>query len=168
MHDPQPCHFQALKWLLRYIQGTITYDFPLLPSPLTLSTYVDVDYAFDVYDRKSTTGFCMFLGLNLISWYVKKQTTVAKSSTEAEYRALASSTSDIIWLRCLLQEFDAKQLHPTEVFCDNTSAIALTKNPVFHARTKHIKIDYHFISQHIKEKEIEVLTSAQSNSPLIS
>ncbi|KAI0494924.1 hypothetical protein KFK09_025070 [Dendrobium nobile] len=157
MHDPQPRHFQALKRLLLYIQGTITFGIPLLQSLLNLSTYVDADWASDPHDRKSTIGFCTFLGSNLISWSIKKQTTVAKSSTEAEYRALASATPDIVWLRRLLQDFDVKQIQPTKVYCDNTFAIALARNPVFHARTKHIEIDYHFISQHLKEKEIELL-----------
>ncbi|XP_020672186.2 uncharacterized protein LOC110092130 [Dendrobium catenatum] len=157
MHDPQPGDFQALKRLLSYIQGTITYGLPPLHTNLDLTTYVDVDWASDNTDQKSTTGFCTFLGSNLISWTLKKQNTVAKSSTEAEYRALAAATSDILWLRRLLREFDASQTQPTKIFCDNTSAIALAKNPIFHARTKHIEIDYHFISHHINNKEIKVL-----------
>ncbi|XP_020689411.1 uncharacterized protein LOC110104580 [Dendrobium catenatum] len=98
MHDPQHIHLQTLKRLLRYIQGTITYGLPLRRSNLTLQSYVDADWASDQTDRKSISGFCTFLGDNLISWYVKKHVIVAKSSTEAEYRALAASTSDVLWL----------------------------------------------------------------------
>ncbi|XP_020693844.1 uncharacterized protein LOC110107798 [Dendrobium catenatum] len=116
---------------------------------LTLTTYADADWASSIKDRKSITGFCTYLGPNLILWSVKKQTTVAKSSTEAEYRALAATTSDVIWLRRLLHDFHAPQSQPTAIFCYNISAIALGNNPTFHVRTKHIEIDHHFISDHI-------------------
>ncbi|PKU65068.1 Retrovirus-related Pol polyprotein from transposon TNT 1-94 [Dendrobium catenatum] len=93
----------------------------------------------------------MFLSrTNLISWFVKKQTTVAKSSTEAEYRSLSSAISGVQWLHHLLSELHLLQKDPSIIHCDNTFAIALANSPVFHARTKHIEIDYHFISEHIK------------------
>ncbi|PKU72622.1 Retrovirus-related Pol polyprotein from transposon TNT 1-94 [Dendrobium catenatum] len=98
----------------------------------------------------------MFLGPNLISWSVKKQVTVAKSSTEVEYHSLSSATSEILWLRRLLSEFQVSQTQPTTLNCDNTSAISLAHNFIFHARTKHIEIDYHFISGHIKQGEINI------------
>ncbi|KAI0505062.1 hypothetical protein KFK09_016019 [Dendrobium nobile] len=156
MHNPQPTHVHALKRTLRYLQGTLNYGLPLCRGDLTLQTFADADWASDSADRKSVSGFCTFLGKNLISWSVKKQITVAKSSTEAEYRALAAATSDVIWLRRLLTDFDAPPSKPTTIFCDNVSALALALNPVFHARTKHIEIDYHFISHHIQHKEISV------------
>ncbi|XP_020684128.1 uncharacterized protein LOC110100800 [Dendrobium catenatum] len=156
MHDPQPIHLKRLKRLLRYIKGTISYGLPLIRSRLILQSYVDADWATDQTDRKSISGFCTFLGHNLISWSVKKQVTVARSSIEVEYRALASATSDVLWLRRLLVDFDAAQTSPTNIFCDNISAMTLANNPVFHARTKHIEIDYHFIIHHIRSKEISV------------
>ncbi|PKU60478.1 Retrovirus-related Pol polyprotein from transposon TNT 1-94 [Dendrobium catenatum] len=156
MHNPTNGNFQAIKRLLRYIQGTISYGLPLNPGNMQLTTFVDADWASNSVDRKSVTAFCSFLGPTLISWCVKKQVTVAKSSTEAEYRALSSATSDIIWLRRLLDDFSLPQSKPTSIYCDNTSAIALAHNPVFHARTKHIEIDYHFISQHIQQKAISI------------
>ncbi|PKU67051.1 Retrovirus-related Pol polyprotein from transposon TNT 1-94 [Dendrobium catenatum] len=156
MHHPRICDFQALKRLLRYIKGTIQFGLPITQGDLHLRTYTDANWAADTSDRKSTTGYCTFLGPNLISWSVKKQNTVAKSSTEAEYRSLSSATSDILWLRRLVNEFHQPQAAPTTIFCDNTSAIALARNPVFHARTKHIEIDYHFISGHIKQGDIQI------------
>ncbi|XP_020700276.1 uncharacterized protein LOC110112404, partial [Dendrobium catenatum] len=96
MHNPSLHHFQLLKRLLRYIKGTIHFGLPICKGDLTLRSYADADWAADSTDRKSVTGFCTFLGPNLISWHVKKQVTVAKSSTEAEYRALSSATSDVI------------------------------------------------------------------------
>ncbi|PKU66248.1 Retrovirus-related Pol polyprotein from transposon TNT 1-94 [Dendrobium catenatum] len=156
MHQPTVQDFQSLKRLLRYIKGTTSFGLPLTSGELILQTYTDADWASDSSDRKSISGFCTFLGPNLISWTVKKQVTVAKSSTEAEYRSLSAATSDVIWLRRLAEEFDLPQTTPTLIHCGNTSAIALAKNPVFHARTKHIEIDYHFIRQHIASGEISI------------
>ncbi|PKU87907.1 Retrovirus-related Pol polyprotein from transposon TNT 1-94 [Dendrobium catenatum] len=156
MHCPRNCDFQALKRLLRYIKGTIDFGLPITKGGLRLRTYVDADWAADSSDRKSISGFCTFLGHNLISWSVKKQTTVARSSTEAEYRSLSAATSDVLWIRRLAAEFGISSTGPTTIYCDNTSAIALAHNPVFHARTKHIEIDYHFISEHIKQGAIRV------------
>ncbi|XP_020672222.1 uncharacterized protein LOC110092150 [Dendrobium catenatum] len=165
MHSPTIKDFQALKRILRYLQGTSTYGLPVVRGLLSLSTYVDADWAADQHDQKSVTCFCTFLGPNLISWCVKKQPTVAKSSTEAEYRALASATSDVIWLRRLLGELNAPQTTATRIFCDNTSAMALAHNPIFHARTKHIEIDHHFINQHIQSNAIQLLHISSAEQP---
>ncbi|PKU87324.1 Retrovirus-related Pol polyprotein from transposon TNT 1-94 [Dendrobium catenatum] len=156
MHKPRNCDFHALKRLLRYIKGTAAYGLPITRGDLQLCSYTDADWAADPSDQKSTTGSCTFLGPNLVSWTLKKQNTVAKSSTEAEYLGLSSATLDILWLRRLATEFHISQTKPTTIFCDNTSAISLSNNPVFHARTKHIEIDYHFISGHIQQGEIQV------------
>ncbi|PKU62264.1 Retrovirus-related Pol polyprotein from transposon TNT 1-94 [Dendrobium catenatum] len=156
MHMPTILDFQALKRLLRYVKGTLSFGLPLTTGDLTLRTYTDADWASDSSDRKSISGFCTFLGPNLISWSVKKQVTVAKSSTEAEYRSFSAATSDVIWLRRLTEELGLSQPSPTQIFCDNTSAIALARNPVFHARTKHIEIDYQFIRQHLMHGAISI------------
>ncbi|XP_020680375.1 uncharacterized protein LOC110098020 [Dendrobium catenatum] len=154
MHEPQPQHFYMLKRLLRYIKGTLDFGIPITKTNLILTSFSDVDWAGDPISRKSTTGYCSFLGDIIISWKVQKQQTVARSSTESEYRALAALTSDVIWIRRLLQEFGIPQDSPTSIFCDNTSAIALANNPVFHARTKHIEIDHRFIRDHIHSNHI--------------
>ncbi|PKU62931.1 Retrovirus-related Pol polyprotein from transposon TNT 1-94 [Dendrobium catenatum] len=156
MHHPRNCDFQAIKRLMRYIKGTLSFGLPLITGDLSLRSYTDADWAANPTDRKSISGFCTFLGPNLISWSVKKQTTVARSSTEAEYRALSSATTDTLWLRRLATDFNIPQLTPTTIYCDNMSSIALAHNPVFHARTKHIEIDYHFISGHIQQGNITV------------
>ncbi|PKU87323.1 Retrovirus-related Pol polyprotein from transposon TNT 1-94 [Dendrobium catenatum] len=165
MHKPTNRNFQALKRLLRYIKGTIDYGLPITKGDLTLRTYTDVDWAADSTDHKSVKGFCTYLGSTLISWHVKKQATVAKSSTEAEYRSLSSATSDVIWLRRLAADFLIPQPLPTPMYCDNISALALANNPVFHARTKHIEIDYHFISDHIKAKDVAIYHISSTNQP---
>ncbi|KAI0488020.1 hypothetical protein KFK09_027843 [Dendrobium nobile] len=157
MQNPTDQDFKALKRLLRYIKGTITYGLSITTGSLELRTYTDADWAADASDRKSISGYCTFLGPNLISWTVKKQATVAKSLTEAEYRSLSAAISDVIQLRRLAEELQIPQQTPTTIHCDNTSAIAIAKNSVFHARTKHIEIDYHLIRQHISSNAIRLI-----------
>ncbi|PKU78985.1 Retrovirus-related Pol polyprotein from transposon TNT 1-94 [Dendrobium catenatum] len=156
MHQPRNSDFQSLKRLLRYIKGSLSFGLPIQTGQMTLRSYSDADWGADTMDRKSISGFCTFLGPNLISWSVKKQTTVARSSTEAEYRSLSSATSDVLWIRRLAADLGIPQKHPTVIHCDNTSTIALSNNPVFHARTKHIELDYHFISDHIRNNNISI------------
>ncbi|PKU82870.1 Retrovirus-related Pol polyprotein from transposon TNT 1-94 [Dendrobium catenatum] len=164
MHQPTNSDLQALKRLLRYIKGTLTYGLPIHIGDLSLRTYTDADWASDMTDRKSISGYCTFLGSTLISWTVKKQVTVAKSSTEAEYRALSAATSDVLWIHRLLDEVGISQQQPTTIHCDNISAMALAKNPVFHARTKHIEIDYHFIRQHLNSGAIQLSYIASTDN----
>ncbi|PKU66971.1 putative mitochondrial protein [Dendrobium catenatum] len=154
MHEPLPKHFYLLKRLLRYIKGTLHFGLPITKTDLVLKSFSDADWAGDPITRKSTTGFCSFLGTTLISWTVKKQNTVSRSSTESEYRALAALTSDIIWLRRLLTDFGIPQNYPTNLYCDNMSAIALANNPVFHSRTKHVEIDQKFVRDNIQQHHI--------------
>ncbi|PKU81068.1 putative mitochondrial protein [Dendrobium catenatum] len=144
MHRPLLLHFQLLKRVLRYLQGTIDYGLFLQKTELHLAAFSDSDWAGDQLDRKSTTGYCIYLGKALITWSVKKQSTVARSSTEAEYRSLAAAAVDLIWLRRLCQDFHIS-LDTTPLFCDNVSAMDIASNPIFHTRTKHIEIDHHFI-----------------------
>ncbi|PKU83306.1 Retrovirus-related Pol polyprotein from transposon TNT 1-94 [Dendrobium catenatum] len=157
LQNPTIHDYTRLKRLLRYVKGTQHLGLPITRGSLELTTYCDADWASDATDRKSITGFCTFLGNNILSWSVKKQTTVAKSSTEAEYRALASALSDVIWLRRLLLDFQIPLDKPTTIFCDNASALSLAHNPVFHARTKHIEIDHHFLSDHIQKQTITTI-----------
>ncbi|PKU70211.1 Retrovirus-related Pol polyprotein from transposon TNT 1-94 [Dendrobium catenatum] len=156
MHDPRPMHFYLLKRLLRYIQGTLHYGLPITKTNLILKSFSDADWAGDPLTRKSTSGYCSFLGDSLISWTVRKQRTVSRSSTESEYRALAELTTDIVWLRRLLNEFGVSQSYPTNLYCDNMTAIAFANNPVFHSRTKHIEIDQKFLRDHIQLNNIRL------------
>ncbi|KAI0529427.1 hypothetical protein KFK09_001976 [Dendrobium nobile] len=145
MHKPTDQDFKSLKRILRYIKGTKHFGLPITSGDSQLRTYTDADCTFDTSDRKSITGHCTFMGSNLISWSVKKQVTVAKSSTEVEYHTLSAATSEAIWLRRLSAELQLPQHNPTIIHCDNISAIAIAKNSVFYARTKYIEIDYQFI-----------------------
>ncbi|KAK2973116.1 hypothetical protein RJ640_027088 [Escallonia rubra] len=150
MQNPTNHHFQLVKRILRYVHGTLGHGIRLLSQgSLDLYGFSDADWAGCPNTRRSTTGFCTFLGSNCISWSAKKQATVARSSTEAEYRALASTAAEITWLSFILRDIGVHLSRPPALFCDNISALHLTINPVFHARTKHIEIDYHFVREKV-------------------
>ena len=141
---PRSTHYAAVLRILRYLNGTLFHVlFYSAQSPLVLRAFSDVDWAGDPTDRRSTTGYC------LISWRSKKQTHVAYSSTEAEYRALTDTTSEFLWLRWLFKDLGVSTSSATPLYCDNQSAIHIAHNDVFHERTKHIKIDCHFICYHL-------------------
>ena len=143
-------HYAAVLRILRYLKGTIFNGLHFTShSSLTLQAYSNADWACDLTDRRSTIEYCYLLGDSLISWRSKKQTVVARSSTEAEYRTLATTTAELIWLRWLLQDLDVDCSIATKLHCDNRSAIQIAHNDVFHERTKHIKIDCHFIRHHL-------------------
>ena len=94
--------------------------------------------------KRSIYGFCVFLGESLISWKCKKQQVVSRSSTESEYRAMATVTNEIVWLIALLKTFGYTHKHPVSLYCDSKATLYIVTNPVFHERTKHIEIDCHF------------------------
>ncbi|KAI3681339.1 hypothetical protein L6452_36130 [Arctium lappa] len=125
-----------------------------------------VSQFIDMTDRRSTTGYCFFLGDSLISWRSKKQSLTSRSSTEAEYRALADTTQELVWLRWLLSDMGAPQQSPTPLWCDNNSAIQIAHNDVFHERTKHIEIDCHFVRQHVTRKTIQLLPISTLDQPV--
>ena len=142
---------------MRYLRGTQfrTLVFPSTSS-LELRAYSDASWDDDIYDRKSTTGYCVFLGDSLISWKSKKQDVVSRSSTESEYRAMAIATCEIVWLRLLLADIGVTISGPTPLHCDNKSAVQIAKNSVFHERTKHIEIDCHFTRHHFEKGTISM------------
>ncbi|KAM6555738.1 hypothetical protein CsatB_002757 [Cannabis sativa] len=158
MSSPRTPHMQAVHHLLRYLKGSpgqgLLYN---SNSSLHLRGFSDSDWAACPTTRRSVTGFCIFIGDYLISWKTKKQTTVSKSSAEAEYRPLASTSSEITWIQYLLTDFQISQPAPAFIYCDNQSAIHIANNPTFHERTKHIDLDCHFIREKIKASTIRLI-----------
>ncbi|KAE8684274.1 hypothetical protein F3Y22_tig00111146pilonHSYRG00032 [Hibiscus syriacus] len=157
MESPTTTHFKAAKRILRYLKGTIDFGlFYLVSNDYKLVGYSDSDWGGDIDNRRSTTGFVFFMGDIAFTWMSKKQPIVTLSTCEAEYVAATSCVFHAIWLRNLLKEIGLIQEEPTKVCVDNKSAIALAKNPVFHDRSKHIDIRYHYIRECVARKDVEV------------
>jgi hypothetical protein len=158
MHDPREPHLAALKRILRYIRGTLHLGLRLRPSTQDdLVVYSDADWAGCPDTRKSTSGYAVFLGDNLVSWSSKRQNTVSRSGAEAEYRAVANGVAEASWLRQLLHELHVPLRRATLVYCDNISAVYMSSNPVQHQRTKHIEIDLHFVREKVAMGVVRVL-----------
>ncbi|GKD33955.1 ribonuclease H-like domain-containing protein, partial [Tanacetum coccineum] len=129
-----------------YVRGTLTSGLQLYSSTTSsLVAYSDADWAGCPTTRRSTSGYCVFLGNNLLSWSSKRQFTLSRSSAEAEYRGVANAVAKTCWLRNLLRELHTPLSTATIVYCDNVSVVYLSSNPVQHQRTKHIEIDIHYL-----------------------
>ena len=156
MHCPTDVHYAAVKRILCYLNGTPSLGLHYSRNSLQLLAFSNADWAGDPYDRRSTSGCLVFLGSDPICWSSKKQHTVARSSTEAEYRAMANTAVELAWLRMLLRDLHVPLFYPPTIYYDNISALSLASNPVFHARTKHIEIDYHFVRERVVRTDLEV------------
>jgi hypothetical protein len=154
MHIPSATHWSAAKRVFRYLKHTTDHGLLISKGPMEPQAFCDSDWAGNPDDRRSTSGFCIFLGNNLISWSAKKQTVVSRSSTESEYRSLAFTTAELFWIRMLLKELHVFLPTPPILWCDNVIALALASNPVFHARTKYIEVDYYFIREKVLNGDI--------------
>ena len=159
MAQPSPTHWQAAKRVVRHLKGTadLGLTFPSTQHPdfsNLISAYCDSDWARDPNDRKSFTGYVIFLEGSLISWKCKKQASVALSTAEAEYMALAMTATEVIWLRQLLSDIGFPQTTPSTIFCDNQSTIHLASTEVVSPKSKHIAIRYHFIKEQVSSGTI--------------
>ena len=154
-NNPNPEHWTAVKRVFRYLNGTqdlgIVYK---RNAEINLDGYTDADWGSNPVDRKSISGYIFLIGNSPVTWSSKKQQTVALSTMEAEYMAASMATREAMWLRTLLQELGFKLESPTTLNTDNQSAIQFTKNSGFHARSKHIDIQYHFVREKIISNEV--------------
>jgi len=158
MHAPTFQHLGMVKRILRYLKGTIGRGIVMTRNGHTnIMGYTDSDWAGNALDRHSTTGYCMFVGGNLVSWKSKKQHVVARSSAEAEYRAMASAACELVWLHSLLINLGCPSTTPMKLFCDNQAAMHIASNLVFHERTKHIEVDCHYTHQQVQSKLVDTL-----------
>ncbi|GJS88891.1 ribonuclease H-like domain-containing protein [Tanacetum coccineum] len=158
MHDPREPHFASLKRILHYVRDTLDYGLQLFSSSTTdLVTYSDADWAGCPTTRRLTSGYCVFLGNNLLSWSFKRQLTLSHSSAEAEYRGVANAVAETCWLRNLLCELHTPLTLATLVYYDNINAVYLSCNPVQYQRTKHIEIDIHFVHDLVAAGQVRVL-----------
>ena len=157
MHAPTDSHQATVKRILRYLKGTTSYGFYITRgSSFTLHGFTDVDWVGSIDDRKSTGGYLVFFGQTPISWKSGKQRIVARSFTEAEYKALADGIAEVIWLQYLLTDMQVPSVSVPTIWCDNLGATYLSTNPIFHARTKHVEVDYHFLRDQVAKKEIQI------------
>ncbi|XP_031258742.1 secreted RxLR effector protein 161-like [Pistacia vera] len=154
---PTELQWQASKRVLRYIKGTRTISHGLqAAAKFSLECYADADWGGNLEDRRSTSGYCVYLGPNLIQWSSRKQKVIALSSTKAEYRALVHTVTEVAWLESMFHELGLNFHTIPVIWCDNVSVGALASNPVFHARTKHIEIDAHYIREQVLAKKVAI------------
>ncbi|GJR67015.1 putative RNA-directed DNA polymerase [Tanacetum coccineum] len=171
MHAPTENHWSAVKRILHYLHGTVEHGMLICRSSgstlqafidvlwkgnpnTSLEAFLDADWAGDSDDRWSTGRFAIYLGSNLISWTARKQRTVSRSSTEAEYKALADTVTELTWLQALLNKLGIRSSSTPILWCDNLGATYLSANPIFHARTKHVEIDYHFVQEKVAQGDL--------------
>ncbi|KAK2445742.1 putative mitochondrial protein [Trifolium repens] len=153
--DPREPHLTAVKRIFRYLKGTTNLGLLYKKSlDSKLVGFCDADYAGDKIERKSTSGNCQFICENLISWASKRQTTIALSTAEAEYISAAKCCTQLLWMKYQLEDYNIAE-SSIPLYCDNTAAIHLSKNPILHSRAKHIEIKHHFIRDHVQKGTID-------------
>jgi len=157
MHDPRTGHMDVVYRILRYLKSSPGKGLWFKRNQhLDVEGYCDTDWASSVDDRRSTSGYCVFVGGNIVSWRSKKQEVVARSTAEAEYRAMALALSEMIWMKNLMAELKLLRNNTMVLNCDNISAMNIANNPVQHDRTKHIEIDRFFIKEKLDSNMLKL------------
>jgi hypothetical protein len=154
---PKESHVLAVKRIFRYLKGTKEFGswYPK-GKDLSLIFYTDADWACCIDDRLSTSGSTFYLGECLVSWLRNKQSSISLSTTEVEYIVAASCCTWVLWMKQTLTDIQVEYDEPIPIYCDNTSTINISKNPVMHSKMKHIPIKYHFLQEKVSEKNIRV------------
>lgn len=168
MHSPTINHWSPVKRILWYLQGTSDYGLLIKQNSgsvlhaytnshaPSLNAFSDADWVGSIDDRRSTGGYAIYLGNNLISWSARKQRTVSWSSTESEYKALADTVAELTWLEALLRELRVSMKSVPVLWCHNLGATYLLTNPVFHACTKHVEVDFHFVIEKVVARKLSI------------
>lgn len=157
MHNPSKHYFGAAKRVLRYVKGTLNYGFRYgRMDVFKLYSYTNSDWTGCADSRKRTSRFVHSLGSGVISWATKKQQSSALLSSEAEYITTISAACQTIWLRRILAGLQERQDGATQIYCDNKSTIAMTKNPMFYGCTKHTEVWHQFIQDLVDKEEIQM------------
>ncbi|XP_068323144.1 uncharacterized mitochondrial protein AtMg00810-like [Pyrus communis] len=158
MHSPTVDHLHIVKRILCYLKGSIGQGIIMRNNKsTTISGYTKTDWAGNTLDRKSTTCYCTFVGGNLVTWKSKKQQVIAHSSAKAEYRAMTATVCELIWLKGLLSDLGFPTPSSMSLMCDNQAAMHIDANPVFRERTKHIKVECHFIRAQVQTQVIRTI-----------
>jgi hypothetical protein len=158
LQKPTVTHYHAACRVIRYLKHNPGRGL-LFPrsSEIQILGYSDADWAGCIDTRKSISGYCFFIGNSLVSWKAKKQITVSRSSSEAEYRALSTATCELVWILYLLRDLKIICTRPPVLYCDNQSALHIASNPVFHERTKHLDIDCHLVREKVQQGMLRLL-----------
>ena len=155
MHQPCKLHMEATLRVVRYLKNAPGQGlFFSSNSDFRLRAYCDSDWTGCPITRRSTTGYCVFLGPSLVSWRSKRQKTVSLSSTEVKYCAMTVACCELTWLRYLLKDLGVLHPEPALLYCDNEAALHIAANPVFHERTRHIEMDCHYIRDKIQDGSV--------------
>lgn len=161
---PRAPHLHAAYKVLHYLKGTVGQSlFYSSTSDLRLSSFADASWSSCPDTRRSVSGLCMFVGSALIAWKSNKQDTVSCSSAESGYRAMSEAVREVIWFRNLLEDLWIDHSGPTPLYCDNTAAIHIANNAVFHERTKHVERDCHIVRERVVSGMIKTLHVRSEN-----
>ena len=156
MHNQSEDHMGVVIQILQYLKSSLGKWLMFSKNAhLNIEGYTDADWAGNILDRKSTSGYFTFVGWNLVTWRSKKKNVVELSNVEAEFQGMAKELCELLWLRSLLIEVGFPLSSAMNLFCDNKAAIDISHNPIQHDRTKHVEVDRHFIKQNLEENIIQ-------------
>lgn len=155
--NPKESPLQDIKIISKYLRGTQDFSlWYLKETDLTLHAYIDEYWVGNVDDRKITSGGAFYMGWRLVSWFRKKQSSIALSTTEAEYVVVVACCTQLLWMMQTLQDIQITCTPPISILCDNESVISILRNPVMHSNAKRIAIKYHFLREQVLEKNVKL------------